>query len=654
MDWIATCTMIDAKNAGKMQTWSVERGRVVFHAGRGSARYPSAHEIWSLVFQGASSIGGVELDQSPADALPNLSFSRFPADVVLRVSGALKRGIRLDFAAKVDDAVVTLEPSGDGGWPDQIIVGDSWYPLDPATVACAIDALRRDAIEPGARISLGQLIRLRCNPELPIDVVEQADVSASTTGHEAAAGDVLVEGLNAQLYPYQKDGVAFLRLVAKEGLGCILGDEMGLGKTLQVIALIQAEANAHRAPALVIAPATLLENWRRELALFAPQLSVLVHAGPNRPGQAGKLTSFDVVVTSYETAVRDEPMLSSVSWNVLAVDEAQSIRNPEAQRTLAIKRLPRRVSLAVTGTPVENRLADLWSLSDFALPGLLGGVADFHAEYDDNATDASRLAVVVAPILLRRRVSEVAKDLPPRIDIPQCIMMTRALAGIYEEVRKEAEAEYGPAAGLVSLQKLRMFCSHPMLVDRWENDPANGMPKFQRLLEILEEVFARGEKALVFCSYTKMADILLDHFLKTFPNGFFQCIDGRTAIADRQPTVDGFSEFAGYGALVLNPKAAGVGLNITAANHVIHYNPEWNPAVEDQASARAYRRKQTRSVTVHHLYFGDTVEDVMVARLNFKRSLAGAAVTGHTGDATSEDVLRALAISPMSKISSLE
>lgn len=646
--------MIDANNSGETQNWTVERGRVVFHAGRGSARYPSAQEIWNLVFQDAGTIGGDEVDQSPADALPNLSFSRFPADVVLRVTGALKRGIRLDLAVKVADVVVALEQSTEGRWPDQLVVGDSWYPLDSATVDSTIDALRRDAIEPGASISLGQLIRLRRNQELPVDVVEQADVSALTTGHEAAAGDGPVEGLHAQLYPYQKDGVAFLRLVAEEGLGCILGDEMGLGKTLQVIALFQAEKNAHRAPALVIAPATLLENWRRELALFAPQLSVLVHAGPNRPGQAGKLTSFDVVVTSYETAVRDEPMLSSVSWNILAVDEAQSIRNPEAQRTLAIKRLPRRVSLAVTGTPVENRLADLWSLSDFALPGLLGDVADFHAAYDDTATDASRLAVVVAPILLRRRVSEVAKDLPPRIDIPQCIMMTRALAETYEEVRKEAEAEYGPAAGLVSLQKLRMFCSHPMLVDRWEHDPVTGMPKFQRLIEILEEVFARGEKALVFCSYKKMADILLDHLPKAFSRGFFRCIDGRTAIADRQPTVDSFSEFGGYGALVLNPKAAGVGLNITAANHVIHYNPEWNPAVEDQASARAYRRKQTRSVTVHHLYFGDTVEDVMVARLNFKRSLAGAAVTGHTGDATTADVLRALAISPMSKIGSLE
>lgn len=646
--------MNDANDVGETQNWSVERGRVVFHAGPNSTRYPSAQEIWSLVFQGANTISGVDVEQSPADALPNLAFSRFPADVVLRITGDLKRGIRLDLAAQVGDVVVALEQLADGSWPDQIVLGDSWYPLDSATVDSAIDAMRRDAFKPGASISLGQLIRLRRNKDLPVDVVEQADVSAPTTGQEAAADDGSVEGLHAQLYPYQKDGVAFLRLVAEQSLGCILGDEMGLGKTLQVIALLQAERNAHRAPALVIAPATLLENWKRELALFAPQLSVLVHAGPNRPGQAGKLSSFDVVVTSYETAVRDEPMLSSVSWNILAVDEAQSIRNPEAQRTLAIKRLPRRVSLAVTGTPVENRLADLWSLSDFALPGLLGDVADFHAEYDDTATDASRLAVVVAPILLRRRVSEVAKDLPPRIDIPQCIMMTRALAESYEEVRQEAKDEYGPAAGLVSLQKLRMFCSHPMLVDRWDHDPVTGMPKFQRLIEILEEVFGRGEKALVFCSYTKMADILLAHLPKAFAHGFFRCIDGRTAITDRQPTVDRFSEFSGYGALVLNPKAAGVGLNITAANHVIHYNPEWNPAVEDQASARAYRRKQTRSVTVHHLYFGDTVEDVMVDRLNFKRGLAGAAVTGHTGDASTADVLRALAISPMSNVGSLE
>lgn len=625
----------------------------MIHIG-GSHLYPTAGEVWSIVFQSGTEIGGVSVEQSPAVALPDLNFSRFGVDLVLLVTGAMSRGLNLDLAAKFDHDIVQLKRLENGTWPDQVIIGNCWHPIDSEIVEATVEALRRDTIELGGCISLGQLISVRNQPALPIELIEQADLSPVTAAHEAASGQVPIEGLQGQLYPYQRDGIAFLRLVADQGLGCILGDEMGLGKTLQVIALIQAETNAGRAPALVMAPATLLENWRREFGLFAPGLSVLVHAGPNRAGQTAKLTPYDVVVTSYETAVRDEPMLSSVFWNVLAVDEAQAIRNPDAQRTLAIKRMQRRVSLAVTGTPVENRLSDLWSLSDFALTGLLGRLTNFRAEFDDTTTDASRLAAVVAPILLRRRLSEVARDLPPRIDIPQCVTMTRSLAEAYEEVRLRTEAEYGTAAGLVALQKLRMFCSHPLLLHQWDPDPAAGMPKFQRLLEILEEIFARQEKALVFCSFTGMADILMQHLPMTFPSGFFRCIDGRTPIDDRQPIVDSFSTFGGFGALILNPKAAGVGLNITAANHVIHYNPEWNPAVEDQASARAHRRKQTRPVTVHHLYFCDTVEDVMVGRLNFKRGLAGAAVTGHTGDATTADVLRALAISPISNVSSLE
>jgi SNF2 family DNA or RNA helicase len=255
---------------------------------------------------------------------------------------------------------------------------------------------------------------------------------------------------------------------------------------------------------------------------------------------------------------------------------------------------------------------------------------------------------------LRRRVAEVAADLPKRIDIPQCVSMTRALAEGYEQVRHEAKEDYGRSAGLVSLQKLRMFCTHPMLLERWSVDPASAMPKYQRLLEILEEVFAQKEKALVFCSYTKMVDILLDNLPRKFPRTFTEFIDGRTPITERQHTVDRFSEFIGPSVLLLNPRAAGTGLNITAANHVIHYNPEWNPAVVDQASARAYRRKQLRKVTVHYLYFADTVEDVIVQRLTFKRQLAGAAVTGHTGGATKADILRALEISPSSNIDALE
>jgi len=232
--------------------------------------------------------------------------------------------------------------------------------------------------------------------------------------------------------------------------------------------------------------------------------------------------------------------------------------------------------------------------------------------------------------------------------------MTRALAEEYEGVRQQAEAEYGAAAGLVSLQRLRMFCTHPRLLGLWDTDPALLMPKYLRLLEVLEEIFSRGEKALIFSSFTGMADILLQDLPNRFPGGYFNWIDGRVAITERQPIVDGFSKFVGPGVLVLNPKAAGVGLNITAANHVVHYNPEWNPAVEDQASARAYRRKQTKPVTVHHLYFADSVEEVVVDRLNFKRGLAVGAVTGHKGDASAADVMRALKISPLTNLDYLQ
>lgn len=480
-----------------------------------------------------------------------------------------------------------------------------------------------------------------------VDSLQSSDpsqVRAPTTMDTAAWG------LKADLYPYQKDGVHFLNLVAGQGLGCILGDEMGLGKTIQVITLMLAEKAAARGPTLVVSPATLLENWRRELALFAPSLSVKIHTGTDRAGIASRLTGFDVVVTSYDTALRDEALLSSIPWNLLALDEAQNIRNPDARRTLAVKGLPRRISLAITGTPVENRLMDLWSLSDFALPGLLGNRDGFERLFADTEADAAGLAPIVAPILLRRRVRDVAQDLPKRIDVAQPLSMSRAMAEDYERTRLEALTEYEGGGSLVALQRLRMFCTHPALIGGWGGDPADGMPKYQRLLELLEEIFQQGEKCLIFTSYTGMTDIFLADLPKRFPDRFFGFIDGRVPVPERQKTVDEFSATATGGALFLNPKAAGVGLNITAANHVIHYNPEWNPALEDQASARAYRRKQQRPVTVHQMFFVDCVEELVVGRLALKRGLSEHAAIGHEGDATVSEVMQALRISPLSGI----
>jgi len=606
---------------------------------------PTAGEIWDSIY----GKGGRFL-LTPDVVLPEYAFSRFPAEPALLLTGKSPESIRLDLVGKIGGEYTVISDL----YTDQLFIGKTWFPLTLSEYEDNFIQLREQNILLGQPITVGQLIWLKTQVNLGIELIDNLK---SSTPAEIQAPPTLNTnqwGLNAELYGYQKDGVHFLNLIASQGLGCILGDEMGLGKTIQVITLMLAEYSAGRLPSLVVAPATLLENWRRELAQFAPSLSVILHAGPNRAGIISKLSGFDVVVTSYDIAVRDQPMLSSIRWNLLILDEAQNIKNPDAQRTIAVKKLPRRVSLAVTGTPVENSLTDLWSLSDFSLPGLLGKRSDFESLFENTDSDASQLAPLIAPILLRRRVKEVAKDLPERIDIPQPIAMSKFMAERYEQVRLAAIAEYGKSAALVSLQRLRMFCSHPQLAGYVSPDPSVHMPKYQRLIELLEEIFSRNEKCLIFTSYNGMTDIFLRDLPIRFNEQYFNYIDGRVEVTNRQTIVDEFSCSSVGGGLILNPRAAGVGLNITSANHVIHYNPEWNPALEDQASARAYRRKQQRPVTIHQLYFVDSVEEVIVERLRLKRSLAELAGTGHKGEATANDVMRALTVSPLSGIAGLE
>lgn len=625
--------------------WSISDGQLQYQRGPSEPEHPTAREVWDAVF-GNSSI----FESSPSSDLQDLRFSKFPAELGLLVSGRSPDRIFLSLVARAGKIRFELGSTS----VDQIVLADTWYPLPIEDYEDTFRLLESKGLRLGTCITVGQLIWLKSNPSLGIELFNELEEISPQAVHAPETLDSAEWGLKAELYPYQKDGIHFLRLIADQGLGCILGDEMGLGKTMQVIALMLSERYHGRGPTLVVAPATLLENWRRELVKFAPSLMVLVHIGPNRAGMAAKLTGHDVVVTSYDMVVRDEPMLSSISWNLLVLDEAQNIKNPRAQRTDAVKKLSRRVSLAVTGTPVENRLSDLWSLSDFALPGLLGKLGDFESRFENNSADAAALAPIVAPILLRRKISEVAKDLPERIDIPQPIAMSRVMAELYEQLRKETVEEYGKSAALVSLQRLRMFCTHPNITGIELGGAAELMPKYQRLFEILQEIFEKNEKCLVFTGYTAMADMLVRDLSSLFTDGWFGLIDGRVPVAERQNIVDSFSAFQGCAALVLNPRAAGVGLNITAANHVIHYNPEWNPALEDQASARAYRRKQEKPVTVHHLYFADSVEEVIVERLSFKRSLSEKAAVGHTGEATANEVMRAISISPLSNIGDLE
>ncbi|MCG3769084.1 MAG: RNA polymerase-associated protein RapA [Nitrosomonadaceae bacterium] len=629
--------------------WKFNGTRVLLVDQTGASTYPSAQQVFSCAFAGSTTVNDLPVSGNPLEKLSGLTFSRYPADPAAKITGTLPNPLQLAVGVVVDGEFSTVN---DG--EDQVVIASRWYPIDLDSFADAAGWLSNIGIQLGSSVTIGQLIAIRGAKNPPFTLFDETSLAPVDVAAQAGKEFTGVPGLDVNLYPYQRDGIAFLQLVAAQGVGCILADEMGLGKTLQIIGLLQSETNAGRTPSLVVATATMLENWRREIRQFAPKLSYLVHAGALRAGITQRFAGYDVIITSFDTAIRDETLLSEIQWNLLILDEAQAIKNPEAQRTKAVKRIHRRVSIAVTGTPVENCLGDLWSLSDFVLPGLLGTVDRFRAEFTDDVDDAGRLAPVVAPILLRRRVADVAQDLPPKIEIPQPISMSRDLAELYETVRTQVMNEYGPSAGMVATTKLRLLCAHPSLNQSWDSDPSYEMPKYQRLIELLGEIFDSNEKALVFTSYQAMSDLLMRDMPSRWPNGFFQYIDGRISVLARQPTVDDFYDHKGFGALFLNPKAAGTGLNITTANHVIHYNPEWNPALTAQATARAYRRKQERPVTIHHLFFADSVEEVMIDRAEFKQQLADGAVTGHEGDVDPSIVLRALQISPLSVLKEIK
>lgn len=508
------------------------------------------------------------------------------------------------------------------------IAGGVWHPIEAAAAQEVLELLRTTGAEIGPASSLRAFLAVRkAGIEGGAVDDQMADAVVSPLVF-APLSDGAPAGVDATLYPYQLEGWRWLKFLLAEGVGGLLADEMGLGKTLQVIAALSDCDGRPLQPALIIAPGSLLENWRREIARFAPNLRVLKHHGPLRTGRPAELQCYDVVITSYDNAVGDNSLFNMIRWNVIILDEAQFIRNPSAQRTKAVKRLHRQAGLAMTGTPVENRLLDLWSIMDFVLPGHFGDAKAFEARFPDDVDGAALLEPMVSPLMLRRRVAEVAKDLPPRIDIPQVLELDEGEAAAYDAERERIMAEYGAAATLVALTSLRRFCAHPSLMSGTAatTDPMS-FSKFRRLDEIVEEIFARGEKVIIFTSFTAMADMIVRHVETRFGT-FAGVIDGRLAIDDRQPMIDRFSAVKGGAALVLNPKAGGAGLNITAANHVIHYNPEWNPALEDQASARAHRRGQELPVTVHRLLVADTVEDVVDERLTRKRALSDIAVIG--------------------------
>ncbi|MHA6267190.1 DEAD/DEAH box helicase [Aliiroseovarius sp. CAU 1755] len=465
-----------------------------------------------------------------------------------------------------------------------------------------------------------------------------------------------IDGLKADLYPYQSQGVQWLWDTLNASGGAILADEMGLGKTLQVIALLLIDPPPHDKPALIVCPTSLITNWVRELEKFAPSLLVDVHRGPDRTGVYHGLQMANVVISTYDTMVNDIAIFSAFEWSWVICDEAQALKNPDSARRKSIARIPRRKSLPMTGTPVENSLLDLWSLVDFAIPGLLGERGGFEARFPDSTSSATRLNAVVDPIVLKRRVEEVADDLPERIDINAPIDMSENLRSHYLKVRQETLDKYPVAGALVATLQLQLVCSHPWLVcknmdaDDGEDAIIADSPdlplmneKMDVIISLLREAFLSGKKVLVFAIFNRLGD-LIRVAGSDLPAAYWGAINGSTPQAERQNIIDDFSDHDGPGCLVLNPKAAGAGLNITAATIVIHTSPVWNPALEAQASARAHRRGQDLPVTIYRLFYEGTVERVMLDRSLWKAEMGNEIAPVSTRD--SADLKRALEIEP--------
>jgi non-specific serine/threonine protein kinase len=462
-------------------------------------------------------------------------------------------------------------------------------------------------------------------------------------------GSVVPPGLHAQLRPYQQTGVSWLRFVTGLGLGACLADDMGLGKTVQVISLLlhrksnrELEELTQAKPSLLVAPASLLANWKAELERFAPTLSFLIaHASGttigNRPLVKQDAHGVDLLITTYGMLSRT-PLLTENDWDLVILDEAQAIKNSGTRQSRAVKELKAAARVAMTGTPVENRLSDLWSLFDFLNPGLLGGAkafADFVTHMEARAS-YQPLRTLTGPYILRRLKTDkrVIADLPEKVEMSAFCTLSREQAALYEQAVRDLaqrleEAEGIQRRGLVlaQLMKLKQICNHPAQLVGNGDYSLEQSGKFQRLAEICEELYERQEKALIFTQFREITGPLA-HLLE----GVFRrpglVLHGGTAVAQRRQLVERFQSEDGPPFFVLSLKAGGTGLNLTAACHVIHFDRWWNPAVENQATDRAFRIGQKRNVLVHKFVCRGTVEERIDKMIAEKLSLSGDVIDG--------------------------
>ncbi|HEV8082786.1 MAG TPA: SNF2-related protein [Chitinophagaceae bacterium] len=454
--------------------------------------------------------------------------------------------------------------------------------------------------------------------------------------------DVALPGkLNVQLRHYQQRGYSWMYKNAQLGIGSLLADDMGLGKTVQVITALQKfkeEGLLNKTPALVIAPTTLLSNWKKEIEKFAPTLQATIFHGTNRKAE---FTGSDVIITTYGIARTENIKLSKQKWHVLIVDEAQNIKNSEIAQTKSVKKIDAPVKIAMTGTPVENRLMEYWSILDFANPGYLGNTNWFNEEYakpieiNQDKKRLDKFRKITSPFIMRRLKTDksIIGDLPDKIENDQYCNLSKEQASLYESItssllKQVEEADGMNRRGLILklLTVLKQVCNHPVHYLKNNDDPHSEQSgKMMLMLQLLETIYENNEKVLIFSQYKEMGGLLRSVIHNHFGKKALQ-LHGGNSRKERDEMVQSFQNNPLSDTFILSLKAGGTGLNLTSGNHVIHYDLWWNPAAEAQATDRAFRIGQQKNVMVHRLITKGTLEEKIDSMLRSKKQLANLTV----------------------------
>ncbi|MEH1844816.1 MAG: DEAD/DEAH box helicase [Nostoc sp.] len=528
-------------------------------------------------------------------------------------------------------------------------INGEWVELRPQDIKTAqtFFTTRKDqmalSLEDALRFSTGDTQVIE---KLPVVSFEASgalqELIGALTNNQAIAPLPTPTGFQGQLRPYQERGAAWLSFLERWGLGACLADDMGLGKTIQFIAFLLhlKEQDALENPTLLVCPTSVLGNWEREVNKFAPSLKILQYHGDKRPkGKAflEAVKNHDLIVTSYSLLHRDINSLQSVSWQIIVLDEAQNVKNPEAKQSKAVRQLEATFRIALTGTPVENRLQELWSILDFLNPGYLGNRQFFQRrfampieKYGDTAS-LSQLRSLVQPFILRRLKSDrdIIQDLPDKQEMTVFCGLTGEQAALYQQVVEQSLVEIESAEGLqrrgmilALLIKLKQICNHPAQYLKQATLEQHNSAKLLRLEEMLEEVLAEGDRALIFTQFAEWGKLLQPYLEKQLGREIF-FLYGSTSKKQREEMIDRFQhDPQGPPIMILSLKAGGVGLNLTRANHVFHFDRWWNPAVENQATDRVFRIGQTRNVQVHKFVCTGTLEEKIHDMIESKKQLA--------------------------------